>query len=215
MNKSESIRVLIVDDHTIVREGLVTLLEAFPDLTLAGEAANGQEAVKLCAEQNPDVVLMDLMMPVMDGVTAIRKILKDHPDIRILALTSFVENEMVQTALEAGAFGYLLKNISARELAEAIRAAKVGKSSLAPEATQALIKAATAPPPLGHDLTPRELEILEHLVKGLTNAQIAQQLTISPATVKNHISNILPKLDASSRTEAVALALQHKLVSPS
>lgn len=215
MNKSESIRVLIVDDHTIVREGLVTLLEAFPDLTLAGETANGQEAVKLCAEQNPDVVLMDLMMPVMDGVTAIRKILKDHPDIRILALTSFVENEMVQTALEAGAFGYLLKNISARELAEAIRAAKVGKSSLAPEATQALIKAATAPPPLGHDLTPRELEILEHLVKGLTNAQIAQQLTISPATVKNHISNILPKLDASSRTEAVALALQHKLVSPS
>ncbi len=215
MNKSESIRVLIVDDHTIVREGLVTLLEAFPDLTLAGEAANGQEAVKLCAEQNPDVVLMDLMMPVMDGVTAIRKILKDHPDIRILALTSFVENEMVQTALEAGAFGYLLKNISARELAEAIRAAKAGKSSLAPEATQALIKAATAPPPLGHDLTPRELEILEHLVKGLTNAQIAQQLTISPATVKNHISNILPKLDASSRTEAVALALQHKLVSPS
>ena len=215
MNKSESIRVLIVDDHTIVREGLVTLLEAFPDLTLAGEAANGQEAVKLCAEQNPDVVLMDLMMPVMDGVTAIRKILKDHPDIRILTLTSFVENEMVQTALEAGAFGYLLKNISARELAEAIRAAKVGKSSLAPEATQALIKAATAPPPLGHDLTPRELEILEHLVKGLTNAQIAQQLTISPATVKNHISNILPKLDASSRTEAVALALQHKLVSPS
>lgn len=215
MNKSESIRVLIVDDHTIVREGLVTLLEAFPDLTLAGEAANGQEAVKLCAEQNPDVVLMDLMMPVMDGVTAIRKILKDHPDIRILTLTSFVENEMVQTALEAGAFGYLLKNISARELAEAIRAAKVGKSSLAPEATQALIKAATAPPPLGNDLTPRELEILEHLVKGLTNAQIAQQLTISPATVKNHISNILPKLDASSRTEAVALALQHKLVSPS
>lgn len=215
MNKSESIRVLIVDDHTIVREGIVTLLEAFPDLTLAGEAANGQEAVKLCAEQNPDVVLMDLMMPVMDGVTAIRKILKDHPDIRILALTSFVENEMVQTALEAGAFGYLLKNISARELTEAIRAAKAGRSSLAPEATQVLIKAATAPPPLGYDLTPRELEILQLLVGGLTNAQIAQQLSISPATVKNHVSNILPKLNASGRTEAVSLALQHKLVSPS
>jgi NarL family two-component system response regulator LiaR len=132
-----------------------------------------------------------------------------------LALTSFVENEMVQTALEAGAFGYLLKNISASELAEAIRAAKAGKSSLAPEAAQALIKAATAPPPLGHDLTPRELEVLELLVKGLTNAQIAYQLTISAATVKNHISNILPKFNASSRTEAVALALKHKIISSS
>lgn len=215
MSETSSIRVLIADDHTIVREGLATLLEAFPDLTLAGEAANGQEAVQLYSELNPDVVLMDLMMPVMDGVTAIREILKDHPDSCILALTSFVENEMVQTALEAGAFGYLLKNISASELAEAIRAAKAGKSSLAPEAAQALIKAATAPPPLGHDLTPRELEVLELLVKGLTNAQIAYQLTISAATVKNHISNILPKLNASSRTEAVALALKHKIISSS
>ncbi len=215
MSETSSIRVLIADDHTIVREGLATLLEAFPDLTLAGEAANGQEAVQLYSELNPDVVLMDLMMPVMDGVTAIREILKDHPDSCILALTSFVENEMVQTALEAGAFGYLLKNISASELAEAIRAAKAGKSSLAPEAAQALIKAATAPPPLGHDLTPRELEVLELLVKGLTNAQIAYQLTISASTVKNHISNILPKLNASSRTEAVALALKHKIISSS
>jgi NarL family two-component system response regulator LiaR len=212
MAESGKIRVMIVDDHTIVREGLTTLLEIQPGLTLVGEAADGGKAIELCDQLAPDVILMDLMMPEVDGVTAIQSIMKSHPEMRILALTSFVENEMLQAALEAGAVGYLLKNISATELVEAIQAAYIGKSTLAPEATQVLVRAATAPPSFGHDLTPREFDVLNHMVKGLTNAEIAQLLGIKPSTVKNHISNILSKLGAASRTEAVSLALKHKLV---
>jgi NarL family two-component system response regulator LiaR len=206
------IRVMIVDDHTIVREGLTTLLGVHPELTLVGQAADGGKAIELSDQVSPDVILMDLMMPGIDGVTAIQSIMKSHPEIRILALTSFVENEMLQAALKAGAVGFLLKNISAVELVEAIQAAFIGKSSLAPEATQELIRAATGPPSLGYDLTPREFDVLNQMVKGLTNAEIAQQLGIKPSTVKNHISNILSKLSAASRTEAVSLALKHKLV---
>jgi NarL family two-component system response regulator LiaR len=212
MTESEKIRVMIVDDHPIVREGLVTLLDSDPVLTLVGEAPDGGRAIELCSQVVPDVILMDLMMPEVDGVTAIRSIMKTHPDIRILVLTSFVEHELLQAALEAGAVGYLLKNISAMQLSEAIKNAQSGKPSLAPEATQALIHAATAPPSLGHDLTPREFDVLNHLVEGLTNAEVAQRLGISPSTVKNHISNILSKLGAASRTEAATIALKHKLV---
>ena len=212
MAESETIRVMIVDDHTIVREGLTTLLEVHPELTLVGEAPDGGRAIELCDQLRPDVILMDLMMPEVDGVTAIQSIMKSHPEMRILALTSFVEDEKLQAALEAGAVGFLLKNISAVELAEAIKTASVGKPSLAPEATQALIQVVTAPPSLGHDLTPRELDVLNHLVEGLTNAEVAQQLGIRPSTAKNHISNILTKLGAASRTEAATLALKHKLV---
>jgi NarL family two-component system response regulator LiaR len=212
MSSGELIKVLIVDDHTIVREGLVTLLEAYPDLSLVGQAADGERAVQLCASAQPDVVLMDLMMPRMDGVAATRAILQDHPGVRILALTSFVEDAMVQRALEAGAAGYLLKNISAQELAAAIRAAAAGASPLAPEATRILMEAATAPPALGHDLTAREREILSYLVQGLSNAEIARRLSIRPSTVKNHISSIMSKLGAASRTEAATLAIRHRLV---
>jgi NarL family two-component system response regulator LiaR len=212
MAESEMIRVMIVDDHPIVREGLTTLLEAHPELTLVGEAPDGGRAIELCDQLRPDVILMDLIMPEVDGVTAIQSIMKSHPETRILALTSFVENEILQAALEAGAVGYLLKNISAAELAEAIKTANVGKPTLAPEATQALIHAVTAPPSLGHDLTPREFDVLNHLAEGLTNAEVAQRLGISPSTVKNHISNILSKLGAASRTEAATIALKHKLV---
>jgi NarL family two-component system response regulator LiaR len=215
MTEAEKIRVMIVDDHTIVREGLTTLLDVHPELTLVGEAPDGGRAIELCDQLRPDVILMDLMMPEVDGVTAIQSIMKSHPEMRILALTSFVENEKVQAALEAGAIGYLLKNISALELVEAIKAAYIGKASLAPEATQALIRATTASPSLGHDLTPREFDVLNHLVKGLTNAEIAQLLGVKPSTVKNHVSNILSKLGAVSRTEAATLALKHKLVIPS
>jgi len=215
MAESRKIRVLIVDDHTIVREGLTTLLEIHPELSLVGEAADGRKAIELCDQLTPDVILMDLMMPKVDGVTAIQSIMKSHPEMRILALTSFVENEMLKAALEAGAVGYLLKNISAAELVEAIKGAHVGKPSLAPEATQALIQSITAPPSLGYDLTPREFDVLNHLVEGLTNAEIAQRLGVKPSTVKNHISNILSKLGAVSRTEAATLALKHKLVIPS
>jgi NarL family two-component system response regulator LiaR len=212
MAGQDPIRVLIVDDHIVVREGLATMLDAFPEFVLVGEASNGAEAVELSAELQPDVVLMDLLMPEVDGVAATRSILDGNSAIRVLALTSFAEHGMVQAALEAGATGYLLKNVSAEELAEAIRAAAVGDPTLAPEATRLLIEAATAPPALGHDLTSREREVLALMIKGLTNAQIGDQLTISASTVKNHISSILSKLHAASRTEAVALALQHKLV---
>lgn len=212
MAEGASIRVAVVDDHTIVREGLATMLEAYPDLTLVGEAADGERAIQLCRELQPDVVLMDLMMPRLDGVAATRAIRQAQPQIRVLALTSFVEDEMVKQALQAGAVGYLLKNITAQELASAIRAAHAGASALAPEATRILIDAATAPPPIGHDLTDREREILGCLVQGLSNAQIARQLSIRPSTVKNHMSSIMTKLGASSRTEAATLAMRHKLV---
>ena len=212
MSNSNTIRVLLVDDHTIVREGLATLIDVIPDLELVGEAANGLEAVQLCAAHQPDVVLMDLMMPKMDGVSAIPIILEENPAIRIVALTSFVDKEMVQSVLAAGAAGYLLKDVSANELAAAIRTANMGKPIMAPEAMQELIQAQKEVPSPGHDLTKRELQVLERMVPGLTNAQIAQELSISASTVKNHVSNILSKMNASSRTEAVKLAMQYKLV---
>jgi NarL family two-component system response regulator LiaR len=211
MGEAEPIRVVVVDDHTVVREGLATMLEVYPDLTLVGEAADGERAVQVCQATRPDVVLMDLLMPRMDGVAATRAILQACPEVHILALTSFVENEMVRQALEAGAVGYLLKDISAAELAAAIRAARSGAPTLAPEAARILIQTATAPPALGHDLTTREREILGCLVEGLSNAQIARRLSIRPSTVKNHMSSIMNKLGASSRTEAATLAMRNKL----
>ena len=215
MTEQDGIRVLIVDDHTIVREGLATLLDAFADLILVGEAKNGVEAVRLCDEVHPHVVLMDLMMPEMGGVEAIRIIRQTNPDIQILALTSFKEQDTVQAALQAGALGYLLKDVSAHELVDAIRTASISIPTLAPEATQALIRASTAPPGLGHDLTSRELNVLALMVAGMTNAQIAYELKISPSTAKNHVSNILDKLNAGNRAQAVALALKYKLVNNS
>jgi NarL family two-component system response regulator LiaR len=207
----DHIRVLITDDHALVRTGLRFFLMAFDDLELIGEGANGQEAVELCAKLQPDVVLMDLLMPDMNGATAIRTIHERWPQIRILALTNFQEAHLVHQALQAGATGYLLKNVSADELANAIRAAHAGRSTLAPEATQALIDAAAQPPAPGFDLTRREREVLALLMEGLSNPEIGERLTISPLTAKFHVSNILTKLGACSRTEAVALAAQYHL----
>lgn len=213
MSDSHVIRVMIVDDHDMVRSGLEVFLETCDDLTLVGDASNGSEAVRLCVELQPDVVLMDLIMPGMDGVAATRAIRQVCPNVQIIALTSFKDRELVHEALQAGAIGYLLKNISIDELADAVRAAYIGKSTLAPEATQALIEAATQPPTPGHDLTLREREVLTLMVEGLNNREIADRLTISRSTVKNHVSNILSKLGVTSRTEVVALAVQHNLVS--
>ncbi len=213
MSDPHVIRVMIVDDHDMVRSGLEVFLETCDDLTLVGDASNGNEAVRLCTELQPDVVLMDLIMPGMDGVAATRAIRQICPNVQIIALTSFKDRELVHEALQAGAIGYLLKNISIDELADAVRAAYVGKSTLAPEATQALIEAATRPPTPGHDLTLREREVLALMVEGLNNREIAERLTISRSTVKNHVSNILSKLGVTSRTEVVALAVQHNLVS--
>lgn len=212
MTEQRTIRVLIADDHTIVREGLTLLLDTFPDLEMVGAASSGAQAIDYCARYDPDVVLMDLVMPDTDGVTAIRVIKQQYPEIRILALTSFDEKNLIQAALEAGAMGYLMKNISALELAEAIRAANIGKSTLAPEAAQALINAVTSSLEPGHDLTDREREVLKLLVKGHSNTQIAEQLDVSPYTIRNHVSRIFSKLDVSSRTEAASLAIQHKIV---
>lgn len=206
------IRVLIVDDHPMVRSGLTALLSAYDDLELAGEASNGAEAVRACARVKPDVVLMDLVMPEMDGATATRLILEQHPQVKVVALTSFKEDSLVQDALKAGAIGYLLKNITADELANAIRAAHAGRPTLAPEATQVLINASTQPPAVGSDLTEREREVLALMVEGLSNQDIARKLYVSQSTVKFHVSSILSKLYVSNRTEAVALAVKKKLV---
>jgi NarL family two-component system response regulator LiaR len=209
---SSRIRVLAVDDHTMVRRGLATFLKVFDDLELVGEAASGQAAVQLCAQLHPDVVLMDMVMPDMDGATATRLIRKQSESIHIIALTSFKEEILVQSALQAGAIGYLLKDVSADELAQAIRDAHAGRATLSPEAAQALVDAASQPPAPGIDLTERERVVLALMVEGLNNTQIAGRLTISPSTVKSHVSNILSKLGVASRTEAVSLALRNRLV---
>jgi two-component system, NarL family, response regulator LiaR len=214
MTVDEPIRVLIVDDHAVVRSGLATFLLAFDDLEVVGEAANGQEAVRLAAEKHPHVVLMDLMMQGMDGVAATRAIGEQHPEIQVIALTSFPDQDLVRAVLEAGAAGYLLKSVSADDLAAAIRAARAGKPTLAPEAAQALVRATTERPTIpGHDLTAREREVLALMVMGLGNIAIAERLAISNATVKFHVAGILTKLGAASRSEAVARAVQHHLVS--
>jgi len=207
------IRVMLVDDHTMVRHGLATFLKIFDDLQLVGEAESGEAAIQLCSEILPDVILMDIVLPKMDGITAIRAIRNQYPTIKIIALSSFKEGDIIQNALEAGAIGYLLKDISADDLAQAIRAAYSDRATLSPEAAQALVKNANQQPPLILDLTKREYEVLVLMVEGLNNKQIAKKLTVSPSTIKSHVSNILAKFEVTSRTEAVTLALRNRIIS--
>jgi two-component system, NarL family, response regulator LiaR len=210
----EKIRVMIVDDHKVVRSGLSAFLMIHDDLEMVAEAANGMEAVQRCGQHQPDVVLMDLMMPEMDGAEATMIIREKYPNSQVIALTSFKEEDLVQRALHAGAIGYLLKDVTAEELANAVRAAYQGKPTLAPEAANVLLRAARKPTAeqVGFDITEREREVLALLVKGFNNNQIAEKLFISRSTAKFHVSSILSKLGAASRTEAVAIALQHKLI---
>jgi len=212
-SSSKPIRVMVVDDHTMVRRGLATFLKAYDDLQLAGEAEDGEAALKLCAEIMPDVILMDMVLPTMDGATATRLIRQRFPQVKVIALTSFKEGDLVKHALEAGAIGYLLKDVSADELVWAIRAAYSGRATLSPEAAQALVEISNQPPAPGLDLTEREREVLKLMIEGLNNTQIAGRLGVSPSTVKSHVSNILSKLGVASRTEAVALALRNHIVS--
>jgi len=206
---AERIRVLIVDDHEMVRSGLARFLLTASDLELVGEASTGAEAVRLCEALGPDVVLMDMVMPDMDGAAATRAIRERYPEVRVIALTSFPEVDLVQKALEAGALSYLMKNVGAEELSAAIRLASENRSTLGPEAAQALIGKATGRTPVGSDLSPREREVLALMTRGLTNRAVAERLVISGSTVEFHVSNILAKLAVGSRTEAVALAVRH------
>lgn len=220
MSDEPVIRVMIVDDHALVRSGLEAFLLVQKDLKLVAQAKNGQQAVSLCADAAakagagalPDVVLMDLLMPGMSGIEAISQIKQKFPQVQFIALTSYKDQELVQGALQAGAIGYLLKDVSTEELANAIRSAYAGRPALAPEAAQALIQITTKGPAVGADLTDRERQVLSWMVDGLNNPEIADRLVISKGTVKFHVSSILSKLGASSRTEAVSRALQNHLV---
>ena len=212
VSEQPPIRVLVVDDHAVVRGGLGAFLRAFDDLEPVGEAASGPDALRVCADARPDVVLMDLLLPEMDGAEATRLLRERFPRVQVVALTSFSEEDLVRRALQAGAIGYLLKTASAAELAAAIRAARAGRPTLAPEAARVLIRTATRPRNPWDDLTPREREVLALMAEGRNNPQIADRLVVARSTVKFHISSILAKLGAASRTEAVAVALQHHLV---
>jgi two-component system, NarL family, response regulator LiaR len=212
VENSKTIRVLIVDDHSMVRKGLAAFLKNRPGLEVTGEARDGGEAVELCERLKPDVILMDLVMPVLGGVAATRIIRQRCPQSQVIALTSFQEKELIQEVLQAGAIGYLLKNVSGDELAQAVRCADAGRPVLAPEVLQALVQPSLAEIALGKDLTRREQEVLELLVKGLSNPEIAERLSTSRATVKVQVSSILSKLGVSNRAEAISLAIRHQLV---
>ena len=215
--KNKTIRIVIADDHTMIHSGLRLFLMAFEDLKMVGEAANGEEAVQLCVREKPDVVLMDLIMPVMDGIRATREIRSRLPKTQVVGLTSFSEAELIQEMLDAGAISFLMKNVSAAELADAIRAARDGKSTVSADA-QNIIR--SRPPAPGsrvrndrYNLSAREEEVLACMVAGMSNADIAQELVISLSTAKYHVSSILSKLGASSRAEVVSTALQEGLIS--
>ena len=212
MAQQKPIQVMIVDDHPMVRDGLKVFLSVSPGMECSGEASSGEEALDLCGAVKPDVVLMDLLMPGMGGVAAIQAIRQRLPQVRIIALTSFAEPDLVQQAIRAGAVGYLLKNMTMGDLAEAIRAAYAGRSVMAPEATAAMMQALSQPAGEIIDLTERERQILSLMVDGLSNQEIAYRLVISESTARFHVSNVLMKLGVNNRTAAVRTAIQLKLL---
>jgi len=214
MISNSPIRILIVDDHAVVRNGLTAIIGAYEHFMVSGEATNGQEAVIACDLLPPDLILMDLMMPVMDGLAATQLISKRHPLVPILILTSYIDEQLISDVIAAGAIGYILKNGDIEELTKAILSVHRGDPYLSPQASQLLMQRLTTrdQPTLGDNLTARETSVLKLITKGHTNRQIALDLSIAPATVKFHVGNILSKLHASSRTEAGVKALQYDLV---
>jgi NarL family two-component system response regulator LiaR len=210
------IKVMIVDDHGIVRQGLRTYLDLLEDIAIVAEAENGLDALVKVNQFNPDIVLMDLVMPEMDGIEATQKICGSYPDVKVIVLTSFTEDEQVFSAIKAGAVGYLLKDISPPDLAKAIQAVHSGETHLHPEITKKILNQFVSPksdietPP--DELTPREMEVLQLVAQGLSNKELANKLTISEKTVKTHLSSIFSKLHLSDRTQAAIYALKHNLV---
>ena len=202
-----TIRIVLADDHSVVRQGLRMFLSLDPDLEVIGEAANGQEAVDLARKMKPDVVLMDLLMPVKDGITAIGEIRSEIPETEVIALTSVLEDASVVGAVKAGAIGYLLKNTQSDELCRAIKAAAAGQVQLSPEAASRLMREVRAPDS-PETLTERETDVLRLLAAGLSNKEIARDLGIGEKTVKTHVSNVLLKLNVRSRTQAALYAAQ-------
>jgi len=216
MSENKIIRVLVVDDHAIIRKGIRAVLDLVPDIEMVGEAENGVQAVKLEQELNPDVILMDLMMPEMDGIAAIKEIKKQRPNARILVLTNFAGEEMIFPAIKAGAVGYHLKDSSPETLIEAIRQVSQGVASLHPSIAKKVLDELhnSGRQKLSDDpLTQREVEVLRRIAQGHENKEIADELVISEATVRTHVSNILGKLHLASRTQAALYALREGLAS--
>ena len=210
----EVVRILIVDDHAIVREGLRALIETEPGMVLVGEAADGEEAVRMVSARDPDVILLDLVMPRMGGIEAIEQMKRNDPEARILVLTSFAEDDQVFPAIKAGALGYLLKDTSPRELLQAIRDVHQGEPTMHPTIARKLMRELQRPmslPPTEEPLTQRELEVLRLVAQGLSNQGIADKLVVSERTVRTHVSNILGKLHLANRTEAALYALREGL----
>lgn len=211
-----NIKVVIVDDHGIVRQGLRTYLDLIEEITIVAEAENGLDALEEVKQFNPDIVLMDLVMPEMDGIEATQQICGSYPGVKVIVLTSFTEDEKVFSAIKAGAVGYLLKDISPPDLAKAIQAVHSGETHLHPEITKKLMNQFVSPKSdieiTPNELTPREMEVLQWIAQGLSNKELAKELTISEKTVKTHLSSIFSKLHLSDRTQAAIYALKHNLV---
>jgi two-component system, NarL family, response regulator LiaR len=212
MEQQARIKVLIVDDHDILRQGLSFALSVYPDIEVVGYATDGSEVIKRCDQFQPEVILMDLVMPEMNGVTATQLVREKYPNIQVIALTSFEDKNLIHDAIKAGAISYVLKNVWVEDLVKAIRDAHTGKAMLSPEIIPILAQGLHKEPAPQFQLTEREIEVLRYVVKGYRNVDIATALVISPATVKKHVVNILTKLKVANRTEAVNVALKHNLV---
>ena len=194
MGPDDPIRIMIVDDHQMVRDGLKVFLSIYDDIEIVAEASNGKQAVELCTQALPDVILMDILLPELDGPAATRRIREIYPHIQIIALSNFVDEDRVQGMIQAGAIGYLLKDVNADQLVSAIRDAYKGQSTISSTAAHALVQASLHPLPPGDSLTEKEAEVLDLLVQGKTNKEIAEEFSLSPGTVRFHVSNILIKI---------------------